>query len=595
MLTNFGKGIILKGSDCEIAVGFSTCRMAVDIEQVENFSCSIYTTVGGAALQKTLEDFEIDGEVGIVHLEWEELDQLDDGAVRYTLNYDFEGDHIVIERSTGYYLKTPVGYTPIDFVSRDEMDSVIISALTSSANTETINNIVNEAVSGLASETYVDNAVSGLASEDFVREITSGMATESYVDSAVSEIHDWVFVLSGYTQYWDVNISAINELIEFANSLTGTPQFSDCQYAKIRVFIHHDTWMEFHPIALTQSSITIYSVIKGRDYWDNPNLTVWYGTLYKDTQIPEGGLSQIVFDPRNIATTADTAALRELIGTTSSALTDAINEAVSGLASETYVDNAVSGLATEVFVNEAISAATSAFTTSAETAIQISTAVSGLASEEYVINALSGVDDYVRFITGGTANNAVIDEYLSTQAELRYKFRYIFAGKVFGPRGWYSGDTLFCQTIYEEFPKVLVDGTEGQCPVSFLHLKLRYDTAPELTSWTGSFGASGTTGSGITEQECRTIVTEMTSGYTTSAETTQMINEAVSGLASEDYVDNAVSNLPSTADTASQIASALTNYVQTLTTTNKIWTGTAAQYAALGTYDNNTLYFIDQE
>ena len=590
MITNFGKGEILKGSDCEIVVVFSTCGKSVDIEQAENFVCYIYTAPGGHAIVRHIGDFEVSGEAGLTHIEWEELDQIEDGVLRYTVEYDYEGSHSVIERNTQYYLKTPIGYTPMDFVSRDEMDSVIISALTSSANTQTINNIVNEAVSGLASETYVDTAVSGLASEDYVDTAVSGLASEAYVDSAISEVHDWVFVLSGYTRYWDVYPSAINDLIDFANSLTGTSPYYDCQWAKIRIFIHHDTWMEFHPVALTESSITIYSVMKGGGYrglWDDPNLTVWFGTLYKDTAIPEGGLFSFVLDPAALATTADTAALQELIGTTSSALTTAIQEAVSGLASEDYVDTAVSGLASEEYVDTAVSGLAS------ET--YVDTAVSGLASEEYVINALSGVDDFVRYITGGTANNAVIDEYLSTQAELRYKFRYIFAGKVFGPRGWYSGDTLFCQTIYEEFPKVLVDGTEGQCPVSFLHLKLRYDTAPELTSWTGSFGNSGTTGSGITEQECRTIVTEMTSGYTTSAETTQMINEAVSGLASEDYVDNAVSNLPSTADTASQIASALTNYVQTLTATNKIWTGTKTQYDALQTYDNNTLYFVDPE
>lgn len=129
MVQILGKGEILKGSDCEIAVVFSTCKQHIDIGQAENFTCDIYTTPGGAAITRSLDGFEIDGEVGITLLQWEELDQLEDGVLRYTLNFDYEGEHIVREMSTMYYLKTPIDYTPVDFVDRQEMEDYVDGAV----------------------------------------------------------------------------------------------------------------------------------------------------------------------------------------------------------------------------------------------------------------------------------------------------------------------------------------------------------------------------------------------------------------------------------------------------------------------------------
>ena len=133
MINNFGKGTILKGSDCELVITVSTCCHSVDMEDVQNFSCAFYTESDGQAVMKHKEDFVFEGRYGIVHFQGQELDQLPDGVVRYTLKYD----DTTLERNSNYYLKTPIGYTPMDFVSRDEVES-----------------LVNEAVSGISQDAY---------------------------------------------------------------------------------------------------------------------------------------------------------------------------------------------------------------------------------------------------------------------------------------------------------------------------------------------------------------------------------------------------------------------------------------------------------
>ena len=129
----FNKGTILKGSDCELAITPSNCCQHVDLEKIEDFSCAFYTTPGGRSIVKRKVDFEFEGESGIVHFEKGELDEMNDGVIRYSLQYD----HSTIERTTSVYLKTPIKYTPIDFVTSDEVKS-----------------LVNEAVSGISQDAY---------------------------------------------------------------------------------------------------------------------------------------------------------------------------------------------------------------------------------------------------------------------------------------------------------------------------------------------------------------------------------------------------------------------------------------------------------
>jgi hypothetical protein len=90
------------------------------------------------------------------------------------------------------------------------------------------------------------------------------------------------------------------------------------------------------------------------------------------------------------------------------AVGNAIDAAVDGLASETYVDNAVAGLASEDYVDNAVSAATE-----------------GMATQEYVDNAVAGIDfpdDYattgdVASAVEGLASESYVDDAISTATQ----------------------------------------------------------------------------------------------------------------------------------------------------------------------------------
>lgn len=198
------RNTITKGGDATVVVPLSTCTQPVDLQAVENLTCSFYTEEGGQAIERELADFVIDGDNGITLLRWQELDQLPDGVIRYTVEYDYEGEHIKIDQYTNYFLKTAPGYIPMDFVSRDEVDAVVASALTSSAGTEVIENIIEEA--GYVDEDFVNSAIT---------QAVSGLASEEYVEQIVAE-NDWRFIIHSQYGYQPTNQDEVNAAVEAA-------------------------------------------------------------------------------------------------------------------------------------------------------------------------------------------------------------------------------------------------------------------------------------------------------------------------------------------------------------------------------------------
>ena len=177
MITTFGKGTILKGSDCEIVIPISTCCQHIDIDTVQDFSVAFYTEAGGQAIMKYKDDFEFEGDMGLVHFQWQELDQLADGVIRYTIHYD----STTAERTTSYMLKTPMAYTPMDFVSSDEVED-----------------IVSAATSGLATEEYVDEAISGITGGGNVRSDTINViwtGTQAQYDALSAHSSDTLYFI----------------------------------------------------------------------------------------------------------------------------------------------------------------------------------------------------------------------------------------------------------------------------------------------------------------------------------------------------------------------------------------------------------------
>ncbi len=313
MIKQFNSGQILKGSDVEIGVPLATCRLDVDVREAQDLVVSIYTTPGGASIQKTIEDIELNekGDAGLIHIEWEELDGLDDGVVRYNVFYVYDGDAVEFEGSTGYFLKTPIDYTPTTFVSEENLDELVEDKLIEegTATEDYVDSVIAEATSGLASEAYVDNAVSGLASEQYVDTAVSGLASETYVNSAISAIDDYCIFLGG-TQYWEVSESEVNRLIDYLNSLGN-------DYGKARIFIMVDGhYVEFRAVSVEYydgvEAALVYSVFS-RQYnifYNVDRVLFYYGKLKRGTSIQrnqsDGGLRETYIDATELGDSTDT-------------------------------------------------------------------------------------------------------------------------------------------------------------------------------------------------------------------------------------------------------------------------------------------------
>ena len=240
MLSYFGKGEILKGSACDIKVMVFPC--GVTSGSVSDFTCAFYTE-SGVSIEKAFSDFEFDGRYGTVHFESGELDSLADGTIRYKAEYFVEpADLYVMQRASGYYLKTPVDYTPIDFVSRDELDQAVASAMTGSAATQVIESVVSsmtsEQIEALSSSTSENTSkiakISAFTESGFTtvhRDIESLSAgTESAVSgisSTLDEIGVGITALSGIvaeksTVQWAQDLSAGTKIARITIDGTAT-------------------------------------------------------------------------------------------------------------------------------------------------------------------------------------------------------------------------------------------------------------------------------------------------------------------------------------------------------------------------------------
>lgn len=196
MITFFGKGEILKGSDAELTIELVPCNVHADIDQLENYICYIYTTPGGFAITRNLENFEIVGNVGTTHLQRVHLDKLKDGVIRYTIEFDFDGDHYITEKNTGYYLKKPIDYTPVDFVDRQEMEDYVDEA-------------VSEATSGSSPTVFLRVDANGT----WIQQEEDGSDLKAFVEMAKTD------PTKCCTVYIDSRGNQFNGTVEYSQSV----------------------------------------------------------------------------------------------------------------------------------------------------------------------------------------------------------------------------------------------------------------------------------------------------------------------------------------------------------------------------------------
>ncbi len=319
MITLFNKGTIWKGSDCEVAVRLSSLCSQVDFNEVDSLRVDFYTTQSGVSINKTKEDFAFSGQTGTTHFEWEELEALEDGVIRYVVTFEEEGETTVTEITSGYYLKSPGAYTAQTFLTEENL-------------TEKVNAAVSAATSGVATEEYVNDAV---------------VDCYNNVMSAVSETisdNDWRYVVrhehGGVPGFWQSEIDdAVNAAL--AQSEKDWPKMTlyfpvntpaGPQYLEFRPFYNYRPYLDHE--------VYFWGMI---DNGSPGNFSIFLLGLDRG-QIPtEANLSRLDYRLDDLATKNDITLLTELINNmpSSSAMTEAIAEAVSGLATETYVDEAI--------------------------------------------------------------------------------------------------------------------------------------------------------------------------------------------------------------------------------------------------------------
>lgn len=166
---------ILKGRDFEMVIVLTNCHTDIDISGITDFVCYFYTKEGGAAIERTKDQFAWDetGTIGTTILTGTELNGLEDGVLRY--QYDADGQ--VVKRTTNYYLKTPVDFSGQTYTTEEDVESIVDSMTEDFITEAELEEAVADAVSAISATTVeeveemIADAISGI----------SGGSIESYV------------------------------------------------------------------------------------------------------------------------------------------------------------------------------------------------------------------------------------------------------------------------------------------------------------------------------------------------------------------------------------------------------------------------------
>lgn len=151
MVCNLSGGRIYKGSIAQIDVFlYSPCIEASGV--VANFY-----TVTGTSIEKS--DISISGGIGTVVFQPVELEALHDGLLRYNVSYEVDGEPYQYDYETRYFIKTPNPYTPIDYVTSDELEQQVSEAISSETVVSEIQTQVEQSITGKADTTAVTQAL----------------------------------------------------------------------------------------------------------------------------------------------------------------------------------------------------------------------------------------------------------------------------------------------------------------------------------------------------------------------------------------------------------------------------------------------------
>lgn len=143
---------ILKGRDFEMTIFLTNCHTDIDISGITDFVCYFYTKEGGAAIERSKDQFTWDetGTIGTTILTGTELNGLEDGVLRY----QFDADGQIVKRTTNYYLKTPVDFSGQTYTTEEDVES-IVDSMTEDFITEAELEEALSGISGGSIESYV--------------------------------------------------------------------------------------------------------------------------------------------------------------------------------------------------------------------------------------------------------------------------------------------------------------------------------------------------------------------------------------------------------------------------------------------------------
>lgn len=133
MVCNLSEGRIYKGSNAEVTVPvLPRCFTGETNDMVVNFY-----TVSGTSVQfsQTAGTLTVTGTQGTVVFQPVQLEVLEDGQLKYNVTYTDDGSAYTRDLETRLFIKTPENYTPIDYISSDNVETILDRRLTAYTQT----------------------------------------------------------------------------------------------------------------------------------------------------------------------------------------------------------------------------------------------------------------------------------------------------------------------------------------------------------------------------------------------------------------------------------------------------------------------------
>ena len=234
MQTNLTNGVIYKGSDAEITVSlFPRC---MTVTEFSGLTVDFFTAEGGHSIHYDGDSLAISGQTATVHFQWEALNGLDDGLLRYNVSCTIEGKAYTMDMETRWFLKTPSSYTPQDFVSKDEVEAVVDEAMTGYTKTDEVRKVVDEAMTGYTKtdevRKVVDEAMTGYTKTEEVRKVVDEAMTGYTKTEEFSTIEGMPL-----TDGTDIQINRVKSLngMDGGINITGTSVTNNTQTKTITI------------------------------------------------------------------------------------------------------------------------------------------------------------------------------------------------------------------------------------------------------------------------------------------------------------------------------------------------------------------------